>query len=98
MLAPGYEVSLTILSPAVCITIDTVHVPRAEVAKFVELAKAYITSLQGYSKSADCTGIITECVLFAGSYLDDRSLTFLPGVTSLASPSEWSPVPILTRL
>ncbi len=44
-----------------CISVDYVLVPRASVADFVRLAKERVASALGtYSKSGDCTGIITE--------------------------------------
>jgi coniferyl-aldehyde dehydrogenase len=44
-----------------CISVDYVLVPRAQVDAFVEHAENYLTEeLPDYASSADCTGIITE--------------------------------------
>jgi coniferyl-aldehyde dehydrogenase len=44
-----------------CISVDYVLVPRAQVDAFVSLAEQYLTrELPGYASSGDCTGIITE--------------------------------------
>ncbi len=44
-----------------CISVDYVLVPRAEIGKFVELARRYVTErTPGYASSGSCTGIITE--------------------------------------
>ncbi|MGI8679607.1 MAG: aldehyde dehydrogenase family protein [Jatrophihabitans sp.] len=44
-----------------CISIDYVLVPRAQLDTFIEHAETYLTQeLPGYASSADCTGIITE--------------------------------------
>jgi coniferyl-aldehyde dehydrogenase len=44
-----------------CISVDYVLVPRAKVDTFVSLAKDHMASkVAGYSRSADCTGIISE--------------------------------------
>jgi coniferyl-aldehyde dehydrogenase len=43
-----------------CISVDYVLVPRAKVDTFVGLAKAFMSSsVAGYSRSGDCTGIIS---------------------------------------
>lgn len=53
--------TLTILSiQTVCVSIDYTLLLSSEIPKFIELSKAYIAKLNGYSKSADCTGIIAE--------------------------------------
>ena len=44
-----------------CISVDYVLVPRAQIDTFVDLAKAFMSStVSGYSRGADCTGIISE--------------------------------------
>jgi coniferyl-aldehyde dehydrogenase len=44
-----------------CISVDYVLVPRADVEAFVAHAQRYLDDeLPGYASSADCTGIITE--------------------------------------
>ena len=44
-----------------CISVDYVLVPRAQVDAFVSHAEQYLArELPGYASSADCTGIITE--------------------------------------
>ena len=44
-----------------CISVDYVLVPRADVEAFVTHAQRYLDDeLPGYASSADCTGIITE--------------------------------------
>ena len=44
-----------------CISVDYVLVPRAQVDAFVSNAEQYLArELPGYASSADCTGIITE--------------------------------------
>ena len=44
-----------------CISVDYVLVPRAQVSTFVSLAKDFVTSTSpNYSKEGDCTGIISE--------------------------------------
>ncbi len=44
-----------------CISVDYVLVPRGAVDTFVELAKAFVSStVAGYSRGGDCTGIISE--------------------------------------
>lgn len=44
-----------------CISVDYVLVPRARMAEFAALAQQYVReNLPRYSRSGDCTGIITE--------------------------------------
>ncbi|MGI8757642.1 MAG: aldehyde dehydrogenase family protein [Acidimicrobiales bacterium] len=44
-----------------CISVDYVLAPRARVGEVVELARQYMQEqVSGHSRSADCTGIITE--------------------------------------
>lgn len=44
-----------------CISVDYVLAPRADVARFVNMAKAWFDrTLPDYSRSPDCTGIISE--------------------------------------
>ena len=44
-----------------CISVDYVLVPEAKLGAFVELCKAHMrTSVAGYSRGGDCTGIISE--------------------------------------
>lgn len=44
-----------------CISVDYVLVPRAEVSEFIDLARRYVKErTPGYSSSNSCTGIITE--------------------------------------
>ncbi len=44
-----------------CISVDYVLVPRARMQEFVDLARQYVQeNVADYSRSGDCTGIITE--------------------------------------
>src|SRR5262249_39798714 len=44
-----------------CISVDYCLVPRGRVPEFVELAKRHMRdNMPSYSRSGDCTGIITE--------------------------------------
>jgi coniferyl-aldehyde dehydrogenase len=57
-----------------CISVDHVLVPRAQVEDFVTYAERYLTEeLPDYASSADCTGIITERHLERISALVDEA-------------------------
>jgi coniferyl-aldehyde dehydrogenase len=57
-----------------CISVDHVLVPRAQVEDFVTHAEHYLTQeLPDYASSADCTGIITERHLARISALVDEA-------------------------
>ena len=43
-----------------CISVDYVMVPKADIPEFVKHAKTFVAKIGGYSKKTDCTGIITE--------------------------------------
>jgi coniferyl-aldehyde dehydrogenase len=47
-------------SGQICIAPDYCFVPRDQVDHFVELAASYVASLGDYSRSADCTSLLTE--------------------------------------
>jgi coniferyl-aldehyde dehydrogenase len=47
-----------------CITVDHVLVPRAQLGEFLDLARAFVrASLAGHSASKDCVGMITDAHL-----------------------------------
>ncbi len=72
-----------------CISVDYVLVPRAQVDAFVSHAERYVTQeLPEYASSADCTGIITERHLERITAMADEAHASGARVVSLGGPGD----------